>query len=481
MFGIRNVPSGGAVANPVVKFSDNGMTSKSSTLIMIDGIIYATGDGETTHYYPTQSKEDMYGFRSLALQGQTGPIVSFQYNYGYAGALDSNGVLFTWGANANGQLGHGNTVPIGFGRAVKFFLDAGLTVLEFYIPREHDTAPTAGSMFAKASNGEWYSWGRNQFGQLGLGDLVDRNIPTLISALSGINIRYLDVVGVVYSSVFAVTDTNTLYSWGGNYQGVLGHGDTTARNTPTLVSGMSDVDKLLAHNDQPGTTQSCTILKTDGTVWGSGDNGTGELGVGDVADRSVFTQEITGLTNVVDIYHRAATAGSQFIKTADNNIYFTGYNAYAQSGMDSVANVNTFTLVDGDINLNKGESFNGNVDKVVRCGDEGLSTYAVLDLNGNVWTSGYGATGQRGVGDILSGNAANNEATGWVREWGKVSLPIGFGAVADIIGMGYAGTSGFIAQNASGQVCGWGSNSLGQLGIENDLTYGITPSHLRII
>jgi alpha-tubulin suppressor-like RCC1 family protein len=47
------------------------------------------------------------------------------------------------------------------------------------------SGPSSVHIFAIADTGAVYSWGRNDKGQLGLGDTKDRKCPTLVEALSG--------------------------------------------------------------------------------------------------------------------------------------------------------------------------------------------------------------------------------------------------------------------------------------------------------
>jgi alpha-tubulin suppressor-like RCC1 family protein len=70
-------------------------------------------------------------------------------------------------------------------------------------------------------------------GQLGLGDLVSRSVPTLVS-LEGI----IDMGGGDGFSLL-LTNTSQIYSFG--IGSLLGLGNTGNRNVPTLISTLSDI------------------------------------------------------------------------------------------------------------------------------------------------------------------------------------------------------------------------------------------------
>ena len=84
--------------------------------------------------------------------------------------------------------------------------------------------------------------GRNDYGQLGLGDTTDRKTPTQVTS---------DVVAVAagrYHSLFVKRD-GTLWAMGNNSFGQLGLGDTTDRDTPTQVPNVNDVVAVAAGNE----------------------------------------------------------------------------------------------------------------------------------------------------------------------------------------------------------------------------------------
>jgi len=84
------------------------------------------------------------------------------------------------------------------------------------------------------SQGKVMTWGRNDKGQLGHGDMVTRNEPTIVKALEGENIV---AASTGKSHTLFLTDKGTVYSCGANTMGQLGVGNQSPQVTsPTKVS-----------------------------------------------------------------------------------------------------------------------------------------------------------------------------------------------------------------------------------------------------
>ena len=122
-------------------------------------------------------------------------------------------------------------------------------------------------------------------GQLGVGDTKDRVVPTLVRGeLEGRLNSAASRCG--FKSHMCVTEDGAVFAFGSNYHGHLGVGDTDNRLVPTLLRGeledKSDVQVAAGF----GHTMFVTA---DGLVFSCGNNGMGQLGVGDTDDRLVPT------------------------------------------------------------------------------------------------------------------------------------------------------------------------------------------------
>ena len=170
--------------------------------------------------------------------------------------------LYAWGANANGQLGQGSTTDIGVPTQVNLFNSPAGTVAVF-------SAGGAHSM-AIGTDGTLWVWGANGSGQVGdSSTLTDYPFPYQV----GTNTNWARVAAGGLHSLALTTD-GRLFSWGSNQYGQLGNGTTTDSNVPTQVGTASNWVAIAA-----GTSASMGV-QSDGSLWVWGRNDSGQLGLG---------------------------------------------------------------------------------------------------------------------------------------------------------------------------------------------------------
>jgi alpha-tubulin suppressor-like RCC1 family protein len=121
-------------------------------------------------------------------------------------ALDASGNVWTWGFNELGQLGDGTTrdsdVP------VKVSLPA--PAVQIYAGGDDFEN---GSMIVLLSNGQVWAWGDDAQGQLGNGtDEASSDVPVQVIGLSGVTITAVATAGV---TSFALDSTGDVWGWGG--------------------------------------------------------------------------------------------------------------------------------------------------------------------------------------------------------------------------------------------------------------------------
>mmetsp|Transcript_45199 Transcript_45199/g.117095 ORF Transcript_45199/g.117095 Transcript_45199/m.117095 type:complete len:461 (+) Transcript_45199:70-1452(+) len=99
--------------------------------------------------------------------------------------------------------------------------------------------------------------------------------PHRVKNLMGIKIRFVASGSAACHSIIGDM-SGKCYTWGRNEKGQLGHGDVVVRNMPTVVSGLADKEIVGA---SAGKNHS-VVVASDGTVWAFGSNSYGQLGTG---------------------------------------------------------------------------------------------------------------------------------------------------------------------------------------------------------
>ena len=118
------------------------------------------------------------------------------------------------------------------------------------------------------SDGTVWSWGYNNKGQIGNGTItVNELSPVQATGLTGVV-----SVAAGYEHTVALKSDGTVWTWGYNNYGQLGDGTTTDESSPVQVSGLTGVIAIAAGYEHT------VALKSDGTVWAWGYNTYGQLG-----------------------------------------------------------------------------------------------------------------------------------------------------------------------------------------------------------
>ena len=170
-----------------------------------------------------------------------------------------------------------------------------------------------------------WSWGRNSYGLLGLGDTTNRSSPNQIGSLT----PWLRI-SAGYNHSLAIKTDGTMWSWGMNPWGQLGLGNLTYRSSPVQVGALTTWLTIAS-----GSYHSMAI-KTDGTMWGlGGRNSNGQLGLGNTTNYS-SPKQVGALTNWLNIasgsYHNMA------IKT-DGTMWAWGNSSSGRLGIGNSATV----------------------------------------------------------------------------------------------------------------------------------------------
>nr|XP_015106001.1 E3 ISG15--protein ligase HERC5 isoform X1 [Vicugna pacos] len=180
-------------------------------------------------------------------------------------ALAKGGELFAWGQNLHGQLGVGSECPSTPTPQIVEHL-SGVPLVQISAGEAHS--------LALSMSGNVYSWGRNDFGQLGLGHTDNKDSPALIEALDNQTTEFLACGG---SHSALLTKGGLVFTFGAGKYGQLGHNSTQNELKPCLVTGLigNRVTQIAC-----GRRHTLAFVSDLGKVFSFGSGKEGQLGNG---------------------------------------------------------------------------------------------------------------------------------------------------------------------------------------------------------
>jgi len=215
-------------------------------------------------------------------------------------AIKTDGTLWTWGLNvANLSLG----INASGNRSTPVTTFAGGNDWKSVSAGNQHTA-------AIKTDGTLWVWGRNSSGQLGINNPDQKNAP--VTTFAG-GTTWKSVVCGGYHTAAIKTD-GSLWTWGKNSDfGQLGVNDITNRNTPiTTFSGGTNWKQVSAQGGN-----HTTAIKTDGTLWVWGQGTNGQLGTNDAITRSTPVTTFAGGNNWKQVFgsrsHTVAIQSNDYI------------------------------------------------------------------------------------------------------------------------------------------------------------------------
>ena len=181
---------------------------------------------------------------------------------------NNKGEIFACGNNQFGQcgLGHFNSIQI----TPSLISNSPSNIVQFVCGYRQ-------SLFL-GSEGNVYSVGYNEFGQLGLGHNTNQNELNKIP-----NIPPIKIISCVNASCYLIDFEGNLWSFGHNGEGQLGYGDKTNKNTPEIIPTLKDIQQI-SH----GSSGHHFFAKnSQNQIFVTGRNNFGQLGTGDIESHSI--------------------------------------------------------------------------------------------------------------------------------------------------------------------------------------------------
>ena len=290
-----------------------------------------------------------------------------------------------WGRNNYGQLGYGDN--INRNETTNDFLNFGNSRAAKQLAAGEDY------FCAVLNNDSVKCWGRNNYGQLGYGDTANYNEPSTDNINLGVGKSAKQIVLGTYHSC-AILNDDSVKCWGRNNRGQLGYGDTTDRNeasTDSINLGAGKHAKQIAL----GEYHTCAILNDDSVkCWGDGSEG--KLGYNS-SDRSEPSTDSINLGVGKTAKQIALGDNHTCVILNDNSVKCWGYNEYGQLGYgdDDGRYLEETTPI----------AFNGKTAKQIALGN---SHTCVIFNDNSVKCWGYNKYGQLGYGDIINRNEPTN-------------------------------------------------------------------------
>lgn len=332
--------------------------------------------------------------------------------YQYTIAIKTDGALWGWGNNMEGQLGLGDGIS-GSNWSVPTQIGSETDWSNVAVGESH--------VIAIKNDGSLWAWGRNYQGQLGNGttSIETRSYPTQV----GSDTDWVKVATGDFHSI-AIKDDGTLWAWGYNCYGQVGDGTVTNKLEPTHIGTDKDWVKV------GGGYHHTVAIKADGTLWAWGNNRYGQLGTYSLSDTHVPAQ-------IGHDTHWVIVAAGDFHTAAikdDGTLWAWGYNQYGQVGDGTITNKMEPTQI------------GTGTDWVTV--DAGYGYTIAIKSNGTLWAWGLNDSGQLGDGTTMDRHVPVQigDNTDWL---------------SSIIG---AGMMHNVAIKADGSLWTWGNDDSGQLG-----------------
>ena len=292
---------------------------------------------------------------------------------------------------------------------------------------------TAYTFSVRGLQNQLWMWGHNSNGQLGQNSNVQYSSPVQVGSGSGWN-ELFKSEDKTYTAFVTKTD-GTLWSWGNNASGELGHNNTTKYSSPTQIPGTT-------WSSITGSRGSLTIAnKTDGTLWSWGYNESGALGLNQPTTTKVSSPtQIPGTTWGVGRTKIGGAGGNSgsAIRT-DGTLWSWGQNEKGQLGLNQAeaTQYSSPVQIPGTTWSSVSGSYRANV---------------AIKTDGTLWTWGWGHEGVLGQNSQTERSSPTQiPGTTWSKS--------------------YVGKWFMIATKTDGTLWSWGINEYGHLGLNNRTSY----------
>lgn len=246
-------------------------------LLSTGGKVYSTGynnygqlglgDTSQRNSFTHITGLDTYTITDVVVAGHTRSGDSGYYRDSVL-ALTDTGKVFGWGFNGWGELGLGNTTQQNSPVEIGYQWDNTADPVAKIVGSKGEWISFA---LITQSKKMWTA-GHNGYGELGIGNTT--NSSTYQFVMDDVEYAQMHATGTYsyHRSVFVIKTDGSVWAWGKNNQGQLGLGDTTQRTSPTEMPFAYGDQIIQVSMGGYADSGSAWVLLDDGRVYGWGDN-----------------------------------------------------------------------------------------------------------------------------------------------------------------------------------------------------------------
>lgn len=291
--------------------------------------------------------------------------------------LSNTGNVYTFGWGNYGQLGHGDTND----RLIPTLIEHP-NLSEKIVT---DVAAGWNHVVLLTRDGEVYTFGRGDYGQLGHGEASNKMIPTLIEH-TNLSEKTITAVATGLDQTILLADDGSVFTFGRGDLGALGHGDEDNKMVPKILDHENLSEKTII--DISGGSHT-VLLASDGTVFTFGHGGYGQLGHGDEDNKNIPVPiEHDNLSGKTIIAVKAGTHHTILLAN-DGSVFTFGQGSLGRLGHGDTDNKLIPTLIEHPNIL----------DKTITNGTAGRFHTVLLASDDSIFTFGNGTHGQLGHGE----------------------------------------------------------------------------------
>ena len=250
-------------------------------------------------------------------------------------------------------------------------------------------------------DGTLWAWGDNTQGELGINNRANRSSPTQVGGDSD----GWSTSSASYQRVSVATKTDgTLWSWGYNNAGELGHNDRANRSSPVQLPGTdwsAGESKIIS-----GIIGGA--IKTNGTLWIWGSNSNGALGLNQTAPSTRYSSPVqVGTDTTWSKIFSGGEGTHRFAIKTNGTLWVWGYGAGGRLGLNQTDNNNRSSPTQVGTDTTWTEAMSS------------MNSSLGIKTNGTLWAWGEASYGQLGQN---SSNVARSSPTqvGTENTWSKL-------------------------------------------------------------